>query len=127
MLKVPDFSIQDLGTSKYHEIHESDLSESLSCARVVGMPRTVVENVDGHLVSKVVFEETPLSERDKGLKCSDFALENLLESGYQLHRVDVNSPDRLRDADAASAGVSALQSAGVKVNVQPQQNSLENE
>lgn len=58
----------------------------------VGIPK-VVQRVDdkGRLVSELVFEVTPVEKLNDGLKVDDFALEVLLQNGYDLHRVDYNN------------------------------------
>lgn len=110
MLSVTTRNIHDL---QKESIDYGDLSPA-TVFRTVGMPKvtTVVER--GRLVSKVVFEETPLEKMNEGLSVDDFALENLLANGYDLHRLDVQ--DTSFDAiDETVKGAEQLSKAHVKI------------
>lgn len=87
---------------------------------VVGIPRVVTELDDrGKLVSKVVFEETPIEKLNDGLKVDDFALEVLLQNGYEPHRLD-NSSVSFEDIERLSSVASSLPSDKETIaNVKP--------
>lgn len=81
MLRVDKKGYNGLESIDYSEV--VDLNE---VNKVYGMPKTIIENVDGRLVSRVVFEATPVEQINEGLKVNDFALENLLANGANLTR-----------------------------------------
>lgn len=76
---------------------QSDVFESSDCVntdrtnRSIGMPKVVSKLIDGRIVQSVEFVETPLEELNKGLKVDDFAIEVLLNAGYQPHRIVADS------------------------------------
>lgn len=85
MLSVTTRNIHDL---QNESIDYGDLSPA-TAFRTVGMPKVTTVEERGRLVSKVIFEVTSLEKMNEGLRVDDFALENLLANGYDLHRMDV--------------------------------------
>lgn len=77
---------------KHKSVHQISMPTAEDINKVVGIPRVVTEfDEKGRLVSKLVFEETPIEKLNDGLKVDDFALEVLLQNGYELHRLDVQT------------------------------------
>lgn len=75
---------------------------------VVGVPKVVTEtDGNGRLVSKVVFEATPIEKMNDCLKVDDFALEVLLQNGYETHRVDYDGSS-FENIDRAAAVADSL-------------------
>lgn len=110
MLSVTTRNIHDL---QKESIDYGDLSLA-SAFRTVGMPKVVTVEDRGRLVSKVVFEETPLEKMNEGLRVDDFALENLLANGYDLHRMDVDTHS-FEDIDETVKGAEQLSKAHAKI------------
>ena len=75
---------------------------------VIGLPVIKTErDENGRLVQKVVFEVDKKSERLKGLTIHDFSLEDMIDNGLQLQRVDYHGLD-FNQIDAASNAVDSL-------------------
>lgn len=77
---------------KHKSVHQIPMPSAEEINQEVGIPRVVQElDEKGRLVSKLVFEVTPIEKLNEGLKVDDFAIEILLQNGYDFHRLDVNN------------------------------------
>lgn len=93
---------------EHKSVHKIPMPTAEDINMVVGIPRVVTELDDkGRLVSKLVFEETPIEKLNDGLKVDDFALEVLLQNGYELHRLDVQN-NSFENIDRVSETANAL-------------------
>lgn len=100
------------------DVEESLLYPSITVDdvnQVIGMPKIVKVTKNNRIVNEVVFEETPIEKLNDGLCVDDFALEVLLENGYQLNRLDVHT-ESLEQVDRVSESAAALSKAKTKVS-----------